>query len=254
MRTAILATAEAAGWPRVSIGTLTLEGETSWRKALGRWPSPGEAKILLEGLGAPWVTEDLLATPAARGRLKRWFEAGGITPTPDDLVRRLRYLGDGELRSIVLMALHEHVPPPVVAFLLDHGLFVGVGWSARGWCCRVALPTEPVAVIMVSGASRDWRAILDTCLHENAHAWLIPAPQTPLRTEAVFNESAFALLAAAADPDLMRDVLRDEARVERQADALARQWGGRLSGTAERDNAHTRAEAGRLLATYGTTP
>jgi hypothetical protein len=242
--------AELAGWPRVEYGALTIEGEPGWRDALRR-ASIAEHPRLLELLGAPWATSALLATPAARDRLGQWFAAGRPTPTPHDLVRRLRFLGDSEIRSVLLRALHERIPPAVVAFLLDRALFCGVGWSAGGWTIQAALPPGACAVILLSGSSHDEAAVLDLTLHEAAHAWLIETPREPLRAEAVHNETAAALLAAAANTETMRGVLRASDAAERQADALAATWGGHLHCSPERDRAYTVHEAHRLSETYG---
>jgi hypothetical protein len=246
----ILVTAECAGFPTITIGSLVVEGATAWRRAVAMAGAVvSERQRLLELLGAPWASDELLATEAARDRLRAWYAAGRPVPTVDRLVRELRYLGDAEIRAIALEALHE-IPPPVTDFLLDHALICGVGWSARGWCIRAALGA-PSVLILLSGASHDRDDLRDYLKHEAAHAWLELVPAAPMPAEDVYNESAFALLTAAARPELMRDVLADEAASERRADALARSWGARLTCSDRHATDYTRREAAALAARFG---
>jgi hypothetical protein len=82
----------------------------------------------------------------------------------------------------------------------------------------------------------------------------MPEPEAPIPAQHMFNEVGAMLLAAAKRPDLMRDLRRDSARDERAADALARDWGGHLDCTDERDRAHTLATARQLHVTHGGKP
>ena len=197
-----------------------------------------------------WVSFELLATPAAVARVRTWLAAGALVPTADDVVRRTRYLGDEEIRSIAVNALLEDVPPPVRAFMLDQALILGCGWSTGGWCCRVALG-EPTVIVMLSGASRDRDTVRSVFLHETAHGFLLPDPARPLAAADVFSQVGALLLNAAEDPQLMREILSDSQRDERQADLLAASWGAGALGSDQAAADHTRAEAASLAATYG---
>jgi hypothetical protein len=247
--------AGAKGWPRVPIHTLIVEGEAAWRRALSSYPppTPGELRLLLEALGMSWLCDELVATPAAWSRLEAWIAAGSKVPSGDDLVRKLQFVGDDEVRNVVLRALHERIPPPVVAYLLESVLFSGVGWSAVGYMIRVAMPAGPLlTIIPLSGASRDPAIVLDISLHEAAHAYLMPAPGKDLiPAEAMHNERGAMLLKAAKRPDLMRDILAADFRDEEAADSLARAWGGKITCSAERGRDYTIATAQRLQQTYG---
>jgi hypothetical protein len=136
--------------------------------------------------------------------------------------------------------------------LLDKVLFLGVGWSARGYAITMAMPPGgTLRAILLNGASRDADVLLDIVLHEAAHHWTLPELTTPCRAEDFFNETAVALLAAARRPDVMRELLLEQARDEKAADDLAATWGGRLRCSHERANSYTRAQARQLDETYG---
>jgi hypothetical protein len=243
-------TAEAAAWPRVEIGAMTLEGEGAWREAIGRAALP-HRRQLREALGAPWATAPLVATAAARGRLRDWYNAGRPVPTAHDLVSRLRYLGDARIRDVALRAL-QRVPPPAVSFLLDNVMFCGVGWSAGGWTIQTTMAAGgPCVVVLLSGAGRDEAALSNLILHELSHAWLIPSPASPLRPDEMFNANAASLMAAARSPEQMATWLRIEDVAERQADALAATWGAGVQHSAAHARKHTLAEAEHLTRTYG---
>jgi hypothetical protein len=252
------------GHPRVRFSEhLTIEGAEGWRRVLEQSPSPTppEERRLLELLLAhagvnldplpSWVCPELVATKAARDRLRAWVDADSVAPTADDLVRKLRYMGDSEIREVVLIALHERIPPCVVECVLDEFLFVGVGWSAGGYMMRVAAPPGPrLSLIPLSGASRDAEIVMDLVLHECAHGYTLSAPKALIATESYYNECALELLRAARDDDRMREILEDQRHDERAADALARAWGGRLTCTDERATEYTKREAARLAAVY----
>lgn len=255
------------GHPRVQVSEhLTIEGAEAWRRVLDHFPptTPPEARRLLrlllehDGLAveagepAPWLCPELVATAGGRDRFRAWCAVGRPTPDTYALVKGIRYLGDGEVRAIVMDVL-QGVPPPTAWSALTEGwTFQGVGWSTAGWMIRVAAPPAgPVQTfVYISGASRSVAYVHDVALHEIAHAFLISTPQRPVAAEALENERQFLVLKAAMNPELLDELLDEQRRAERSADALARAWGGRLTCSDERANDYTRREAACLAAVY----
>jgi hypothetical protein len=256
-RSTIERAAGLRGWPRVSSLVGIEGGEADWRRVLYGCPppAPAEEAAMLAGLGLPFLTDLLVATPAAWQRLESWLAAGARVPSADDLVRRLKFLGDTQVRDVVLKALHENIPPPAADYLLGNFLFMGTGWSTGGWCVRTAAPRGPVlSVVLLNGASRDPATVLDYMLHEGSHGWLLCDPPEPIPAESLYNEMGAALLAAAKRSGGLRELLDDEGRDERLADALACEWGGKLSCTDLHDREGTLRELRQLQQLYGGQP
>jgi hypothetical protein len=220
-----------------------------WCRLLGLPFDPALRPLEREAALPAWATLALIATAAAQERLALWSAAGSRENTPDDLVRRLRFLGDDGIRSIVLGVLHEDVAPPAAAYLLANALFVGCGLTARGWMIRAAPPAASLFVL-VSGASGDRAEVRSILLHEAAHAWLMAEPAPLPAIEDVFAEVTAGLLRAADRPELMGGIFRDEVRDERQADELARAWGGSIRDSDVRASRQTRLTAAALAAKY----
>jgi len=205
----------------------------------------------------PWFSAELVATEAARIRLRAWAAAGSPPVTADDVCRRCQFIGDDKIEDVVRLALLEKIAPPVAGFLLDEMLWVGTGWSTGGWCSQTALSPRVAAtgrlqIIAISGRSQDAAAVHDYVTHEAAHAWLEADVVRPIRPEEIYNAKSSRLLQAARDANKMRTYMQELQRGEAAADALARRWGGRLDCTPERDAAHDRRLAEELHATYGS--
>jgi hypothetical protein len=196
-----------------------------------------------------WICRELVATEAARDRLRGWVEAGSHSPTADDVVRRTRFLGDFGIRQVVLETLHKRVAPPAAYFLLERAFFVGIGFSAEGMTAMCSAPPGPsMAAVLICGASRDPRQIRNVVLHELAHAWLLPDGSDPV--EAVSSISAATILGAASDPEWMARLRRNLELSERQADALARAWGADIEDSDVHNVESLRRRARVLAETY----
>ena len=207
--------------------------------------------VAVDGAVPAWMLDELVATTAARNRLRAWVAAGSIARTVDDIARRLMVIGDDEIAWIARNALLDRIPPPVVDFVLREVVVFGVGWSADGWSTRCAMPPGQVLnSILISGASRNAGEVLDVAKHEIAHAWLIESPADPVAVEEVLNRVDAGKLDAARDASEMETLLRRHDQFERQADALARTWGGHTD-CAARDREHTIAAAHRLAERHG---
>lgn len=223
--------AEAAGWPRVTIGVLEIVGEDAWRRALASSPVPAELRALVAGVGAPWACDALIATDAARVRLRRWVDAGRPEPRPQDAPV---ITGDQELRSRVEAAL-ALVPAPMRHHLELHGVVVVV--DAGAGLCAADFPAAPGAqegrrlLVVARGAGADISAVerqfAGAIVHEAAHQWLLPP--LPLTSEprppADATARRAALFALGREVGRLGDLAADAERSEVQAAALTRALG-----------------------------
>ncbi len=251
----LLAVAEAEGWPRAQYGPHALDSADAWRALAARATAPAEQRRLLAlalglDVGAPWLAAPLVATAAARQRLRDWYSAGATAPSADDLVRNLAFIGCEEARTLTLDALLG-IAPPAGDYLLKTALFASVGWTARGWCMRVALPAAARVVILLDGSERDPIGFRDLVLHESAHGWLEPDPAELPSPAHAANLTGAALLGAAQNPERMRAYLERSDDREHRADALALAWGARPMENAAPGREAWQADARRLTAMYG---
>ena len=257
----VLALAAAAGYPPVQIHTLRLEGEDAWLEALTGHPRPvpSEVTILLEGLGAPWLTKELIATEAAWERVRRWAAAGGLAQpdTPETrraTIERVVMVGDDTLHPLVRRAL-ERLPLPVLDHIRRHAVILPVGRSCAGFCVTETRPYDDAVEarrwlsVAYEVPARDglFRRLLrrfqgrrgpdhdpeasfmDTVGHEAAHHTLLPAP--PPRAARTVAEATKTVedrrrhVSLAVEWGLLSHVAKPDERDERQAAALTRSWG-----------------------------
>jgi hypothetical protein len=197
-----------------------------------------------------WMTPELIATPAARARLRAWVDAGSVAPSADALVRGVAFVGCDQVHSIVLDVL-SRIAPPAADYLMRHALLCSVGWSARGWAVRTRPPADVRVVVLLDGSERDAAALRDVARHELAHGWLEDDPPEERSPALVAHLSAAALLAGARDPERMRAFLAVSDEREQRADALAAAWGARAMTNATAGRAVWVADAQRLATLYG---
>jgi hypothetical protein len=231
-------------YPRVRFSEhLELEGAAEWSRVLEHSPplTPPEERRLLELLLAhagvnlgplpSWVCPELCATPSARERLRRWSAAGEQASSPDRIRARLAFVGDAEIRKLVVNALIERIPPPVVDHVLCCCWVLGVGWGANGWMSPAppipgTLP-EPLRLLLVSGHSRDAEETASIFGHEVGHSWtLAPTdPETAAEPMAERRERDDVLTQLAVACGRLPEWIERDVRAERWAADCARAWG-----------------------------
>ena len=209
-----------------------------------------------------WLTDELIATPAAQGRVRAWAAAGGLT-LPDSLearrtiVERVQIVGDDMLIAPIQRAL-ERVPPPVLDHVRRNALVLAVGRSCGGFCVSDATPSTdttewrrllvcayypppPGPPKWVTRLSRMLRRpaltdaadteFLGVCIHETAHHWLEPSrPRDYVETEAERVEHGLdreAYVRCAVALGFQSRLTKDVERVEYRACRLVRSWGFR---------------------------
>ena len=244
--------AECLNYPAVEAPfttTITIDrGEEAWDHFARRSTPPARAAIL-HAL-APWLVPEMLATQAARERLRRWSEGGGLaaSDTPEvrrAIIGRIHILGDDMLQPLVEEALLR-MPPPVLDHLQHHTVILPVGLSAAGVCSLDAWP-EPDAVEVrrpipmrygrppgvwahlfrrrprEEDQAAEFMALVG---HECAHAWLVSAPTPSERLpRAEATEHYERLIKCAVEWNLLDKVIKPRERDEHQAEALALAWG-----------------------------
>jgi hypothetical protein len=228
---ALLAVAEAAGWPHARIYALELATEAAWRRVLAGCPSPapGECRVLAEALGAPWASDALVATDASRARLGRWFAAGRQRPSVD----AVPFVGDNMLTAGTRGVL-ARLPAPVLDHVRRNAVVLTVGRSCAGFCAVLPAPAADASEarrLLVCQWTDDV-AFESVVAHEICHHWLEAAPSADHapRTEAATldaRDDREALLALAREWDLLPRLTDPAERAERQACRLAEAWGFR---------------------------
>jgi hypothetical protein len=202
--------------------------EISWREFTERSTPPQRAELV--AAAASWYSgSPMLATAAARERVKRWIADGAPVASYKDIARRLTFVGDVEIEHAVLSAL-ERVPPPVSHHVLNHTVVFGSGWATIGFHATPRLPTpahEPLSIVVITGACRDYEEVEALVGHEFAHAWLTQPPDAleeleSTRERAARDEHLVEMAVGHGRVDLLA---RLRARDEAQAAALAKSWG-----------------------------
>src|SRR5262245_34087793 len=130
---------ECLGWPAVEapfISTINIDsGREAWEWFTARSTPPARAAVL-KAL-TPWLVPEMLVTEAARDRLRRWAEGGGLAE-PDSpaarraIIRNITIIGDDLLDPLVQKALLQ-IPPPVLDHVWRHALLLPVGRSCGGF-------------------------------------------------------------------------------------------------------------------------
>lgn len=179
-----------------------------------------------------WLVESLVPTDAARERLRRWAEQGGLerpTPSWTEMRERLNYVGDDSIGRVVVAALAQ-IAPPARDYILTNTWVCGVGRQSRGWAALAppapAEAQEALRLVVVSGAMDDNEDLAAIVAHECAHTWLAPvfapADVTPIAERRQAHEHVLTL---AAEWNQVTPLVRSYERSERHAATLARAWG-----------------------------
>jgi hypothetical protein len=171
--------------------------------------------------GLPWLRRPLVATDAARERLKAWALAGGLSRPKRD-TSKLEFYGDLGANVAAVMAL-DVMAPPARDFVLDNVVVLGVGVTTEGWCGNLAGRPFRKVVALSRGANRDNNEgayyARRVALHEFSHAWLEP-------------DRADAAPSVVDQPDLHQGkyYTRAQRPVELRAWSLTEQWEGQPFG------------------------
>ena len=210
-------------------------GRTEYRAycaLLGVVPDDGLSPLERPAALPSWLGPELCASAPARARLRRWaVDAGSPVATGAMIRSRVAFVGDPDIRAIVVQALEERIPPPVVHHVLSVCWIFGVGWSTAGWNCVApplpSQPPEPLQLINVAGHSGDGEDIAGTFAHEVAHSWVLAPSDALEELEPVQErEQRWRSLQQMAVAVGRLDVLFQLAmRNERRAAACARAWG-----------------------------
>jgi hypothetical protein len=178
----------------------------------------------------PGICPELVATPHAVARLKAWMVAGAPAVTVHHIAR-LRYAGNDATFSIIgNHLLAGVVAPPAIWYLLQHVAVFAIGADARG----LTVPAPPARyerLVLLNDAAVTGEELVSACLHEFAHAWLLPPPPRDLSpTEDQVYATDVGFWTMAERHGLVEEQLKLAIEDEHQACRLARQWGA--TGTA----------------------
>jgi hypothetical protein len=218
----LLELGEDLGWPPVTLGTLTITGEDLWRWAAAA-AAPIERRAWLGQLADPL----LVATPASRERMARWHARGAwsVPTTPARIHEDLLFGGDPSMLGPTVAAF-DFMPEPVRDYVLREVAFEAVGASSRAWIgASTMLDRDGVGrpwTVRLSGADRHAADLIDTVLHECAHAWTLPTPIVCITAQGEVGLRAFL-----AAEGLAEQADKKVAFGERIAEALALIWGAR---------------------------
>jgi hypothetical protein len=174
---------------------------------------------------ARWLQRELVATAAAKERLKTWARAGGLARASRD-TSELRCCGDLDIHVAAVMALRM-LAPPARDYVMDHAFVVCVGETTEGFALK--LPADMPAgkgarlVALTVGApegnpSRTAWAVR-VALHEFAHVWLEP-------DETFSAPTADEQQQIAAARNAGRHYSAKQSAIELRAWSLAERWEG----------------------------
>lgn len=204
------------GWPRIEMGTLTVEGREMWEWALARSSAASERIDVVVGLGPAL----LAATPGGRQLLAIWEQRQAVGDAIDeDCDDEPFYVGDADLLPDVRAALA--LLPPVVRYaVIRETAFVAIvssnGFTIPAFFVDAANRTKVRQVVL--GPKADFRVIL----HEIAHVWTAEPPTENLTAITAQGEQGIRALADAQGWAHRIDGF--QRRHERLADALAWSW------------------------------
>ncbi len=129
----------------------------------------------------PWMSDPLIATTAARNKLRAWVQRTPrpwTSPAPADVLVRQTCVGDEVLAHVIARVISERLPPPVASYVVDTVCFITVGARIAGFC-SAPLPKRPWLIVVVHTAPDDEAAVgrfRRVLAHEIAHSWTLPEP------------------------------------------------------------------------------
>ena len=217
-----------AGWPAVASDGRTLDGgETSWLRFVFA-STPPDRRVIVGAL-APWFHPELLATAAARERLRRWFTLGRPTRRRRVIDRDLSVMGATIHARRCLVAALAKLPAPVVQYVLGHVWVIAIRPDVdAGWFLQA--PRYPVGQLQIITLVETSSSLADVFAHEVAHCWLEPVFESlTLRERARRSSFTKRLAESWKRDDLVADIVagqrRSVAQRERRAAALVAAWG-----------------------------
>ncbi len=187
---------------------------------------------------ARWLTQLLIATPAAKEKLAEWVSATPppwATPSSEELQSKVHYFGDFSMSSTLAGAL-ERLPPPVRDYALERVSFMGIGWQAWGFCgpWPPRTPERPWLIVASIPWGRKDMNPVDVFGHELSHAWLNQEPSAGDQAMSAFAANDLMNTPERIFRQLSRETVKNvssmrraAARRERLARALTRAWGFR---------------------------
>ncbi|MGE0359672.1 MAG: hypothetical protein AB7H93_16535 [Vicinamibacterales bacterium] len=153
-----------------------------WCDLLGRPFSPHAPAPADRAAALPsWCVAPLIATEAARQRLRDWSAraAGDATPvlgSTADVIARLVAFGDATLLEPLAEAIARIPAPPVQALAVHGAAYVLAGRRVLGWCGGEIRTGARVVVLTATSTAAQFERL---ALHEIAHLWLLPASEVP---------------------------------------------------------------------------
>lgn len=183
------------------------------------------------------VAPAALATESAVARTRSWLTRG--RPAAD--LASLAFAGDSSIERVVRETLAT-LPVPVQVHVVETCAVLASGEESSGWCGPLPPlpgPADSIHVIVLTRADPDLFA------HEIGHSWSAPTgPRTAGATIRETREEERQFARGVAELALEPELLRTRLRREREADALASLWLGRVIDTC--GPARTRGERERI--------
>jgi hypothetical protein len=217
--------ARLLGYPAVAGPVEIQAGEAAWDMFVERSTPPDRAAVVADV--APWFTPELVATDAARERLRRWaVTLKRPTISRRALCRDLVVVGLDPVRPMIISAIRR-MPPPVAHYLVHHSWILGAHRHVSGWTWQAPpAPRGALQLIVLNAGVLDSAELRAVVAHEIGHAWLTPT--VPLDRVQSIHERETA---------------------QRRSERLARAWG--LGSTLEREVARNEGQAAELARSWG---
>jgi hypothetical protein len=194
--------------------------------------------IDLRGVHAPrargallpsYLSPVFLGTPGAREKFAAWARSTthpAAPLEPDDVLVRLRQVGDDRLAHVVA-PLVARLPRPIGDYAIARCVVIALGEAVEGFCSPPfgAGPWR-IVVGLVGGDVPRFERVL---VHELCHAWLLPEPDPSAKLLTTFETSTIHDLPMERVPAGARDTVEAMRRQryvdEEQCEALCRVLG-----------------------------
>jgi hypothetical protein len=194
---------------------------------LGHDPVKADATPRERAASLPaWISDELVATEAARRRLRHWaIDLKQPILTRRGVDRDLTIMGIEALRWQIVGAIWK-TPPPVRSYVVRNCWIIGVEPGCDGWTWQAPRVRGNLQLVVIDAKSS--RDTWSTVGHEIAHAWLLRA-EPPDRVSSIRDRRERAEVQANAARECGRPLyfasqtVRDEVLAAR----LARRWGFR---------------------------
>lgn len=209
-RSLLMSAAHAVGFPAITLGALSIEGETAWREAARRAVSAERVQLVAALLPALMV-----ATEGGRERLAAWGGGEHRRDVEGDLCTYGDTLIAADVRAAVAL-----LPAPVRQCALTEIAFLGVGRESKAWTLAATFCTErgarlPRVVVLGPEAG------VFLVLHEIAHVWLA---RPSCEAVAITTAGEEGLVAHASVEGWAHRIHEEQETGDVLADALAFAW------------------------------